>query len=340
MAITSGHRAAGRTERRPGTGRHAGPVGERPHRSYLHEAVLYRGDPEFIARSVPFLRDGVALDQPGMVAVAEPRLSMVRDALGAETHGLHFVDMAELGSNPARIIPAWRRFVAEHGRPERPRRGLGEPLWPGRRPSEVVECQLHEALLNVAIDPDTPLWLRCPYDVDGLDPALVTAALDSHPAYVDTSGYRGSTTYGGAYHVEELFAADLPSPGSPSEHLAFVGDGLCAARQLVTRQAEDAGLTRDRVLDLTLAISEVVTNSLQHGGGRGSLRIWREADALICEIADSGHMDDPLVGRTMPTLTQERRRGLWLVNQLCDLVQVRSNPRGTMVRILSWLPTA
>ncbi len=74
--------------------------------------------------------------------------------------------MTQLGSNPARIIPAWRDFLDEH--PGTPVRGVGEPIWGGRRPAEIVECQLHEALLNVAISPATPLWLRCPYDATQL----------------------------------------------------------------------------------------------------------------------------------------------------------------------------
>ena len=64
---------------------------------------------------------------------------------------------------PGRIIPAWREFVA--GTNGRPIRGVGEPIWAGRRAAEIVECQLHEALLNLAVDTDTPLWLLCPYDI-------------------------------------------------------------------------------------------------------------------------------------------------------------------------------
>jgi hypothetical protein len=29
--------------------------------------------------------------------------------------------------------------------------------------------------------------------------------------------------------------------------------------------------------------------------------------------------------------------GLWLANQICDLVQVRSTPAGSTVRVVSWL---
>ena len=61
--------------------------------------------------------------------------------------------MAVLGHNPARIIPAWRDFADAHAGPIR---GIGEPIWPGRGADELVECQLHESLLNVAFDGRLP----------------------------------------------------------------------------------------------------------------------------------------------------------------------------------------
>jgi anti-sigma regulatory factor (Ser/Thr protein kinase) len=313
------------------------PSESKAHRSYQHDAFLYAGDEDFLAGLVPFVREGVALGQPVMVAVTEPRLTKLRTAVAADAEAVDFVDMAELGHNPARIIPGWRNFVDQHGGPGRPVRGIGEPIWAGRRPAEIVECQLHEALLNLAVDPDTPLWLRCPYDTKALDGPVLDQALHSHPTVVEADDYRGSTAYGGAHHVGEMFARALPEPGDPTEQLSFDGSNLAAVRCLVSRLALDAGLDAGRTSDLTLALTELTTNSVRHGGGGGLLRMWEERDALVCEVADRGHVDDPLVGRRMPAETEEGGRGVWLANQLCDLVQLRSTAVGTVVRVYSWL---
>jgi len=47
---------------------------------------------------------------------------------------------------------------------------------------------------------------------------------------------------------------------------------------------------------------------------------------LICEVHDTGQIADPLAGRRLPSPTAVGGFGLWLVNHLCDLVQVRTGP--------------
>lgn len=309
------------------------------HRSYQHEAFLYSGGDDFLAGTVPFVRDGLALGEPVMVAVTEPRLGMLREALGPDARDVHFIDMAELGENPARIIPAWRTFANEHG-PGRPVRGIGEPIWVDRRPTEIVECQLHEALLNMAVEENTPLWLRCPYDKDALAAPVLREALHTHPTLVDADHSHGSPAYRGLPHVVEMFRQPLPEPTGHVEELSFAGPDLTPLRRLVAGRAADAGLGAARAGDLTLAATEVATNSVRHGGGGGRLRMWQQPDAFVMEVTDGGHIDDPLVGRRVPLPLASGGRGVYLVNQLCDLVQIRSSPEGTTVRIHAWTSTA
>lgn len=80
--------------------------------------------------------------------------------------------MAEVGSNPAPIIPAWRNLLGAN--PGHPARGIGEPVYATRTPDELVECHRHEALLNVAFASGAPWRLMCPYDTSSRSPdALV-----------------------------------------------------------------------------------------------------------------------------------------------------------------------
>ena len=304
----------------------------RPHRSYRHEAFLYRDAEDFLDGLLPFVRDGIAAGEPVMVAVRPCRSEPLRDALGSDAADVHFVDMTELGHNPARIIPGWRRFLDEHCRGVQPVRGIGEPIWADRRPHEVAEAQLHEALLNVAIDPDTPMWLRCPYDLGALSGPQLAAAARSHPTLVESGRYAGSRSYGGRQHIEDLFAADLAESQGDADPVALPTDPAAVAR-LITRHAAAAGLDAERTWALSLAVREIAGST----PAGGTLRVWAEPSALVCEIRDPDPLADPMAGRRRPDAGEPDPRGLWLANQMCDLVQVRATPAGTRVRVVSWL---
>jgi anti-sigma regulatory factor (Ser/Thr protein kinase) len=108
---------------------------------------------------------------------------------------------------------------------------------------------------------------------------------------------------------------------------------MAPLRALVAHHARKAGLDAERTADLVLSVNELAANSIQYAGGSGTLRIWHDGPTLICEVSDPGRIPDPLVGRRPPGMAPESSRGLWVINQLCDLVQVRSCDEGTVVRL-------
>jgi anti-sigma regulatory factor (Ser/Thr protein kinase) len=129
------------------------------------------------------------------------------------------------------------------------------------------------------------------------------------------------------------FREPLPEPPVAPHELAFRAGPLDALRNLVSEQGREAGLGPTRTGELVLAVHELATNSLRHGGGEGVLRLWQEGETVVCEVRDAGRLDQPLAGRERPALGRTGGRGLWLVNQLCDLVQIRSLPTGTVIRL-------
>jgi anti-sigma regulatory factor (Ser/Thr protein kinase) len=298
---------------------------------FHHEALLYAGVDGFLAGTVPFIRAGVAAGEPILVVVDAPKIARLREALGADAGGVRFADMAAVGENPARIIPAWAEFVREHA--GRPVRGIGEPIGPDRGEAELVECHRHESLLNVAFA-DTPAFtLLCPYDTQQLDASVIAEARSTHP-YVRGDGVaRESPGYGGVHAAGAPFAKALPEPPKAFAELPFDLGALSGLRTTVAMLARAAGMAPARIEDLVLALSEVAANSVRHGGGRGVLRVWEDDAAMVCEVRDRGVFDDPLAGRRRPEDGQRGGYGLWIANQLCELVQVRTFATGSVVRL-------
>jgi anti-sigma regulatory factor (Ser/Thr protein kinase) len=117
------------------------------------------------------------------------------------------------------------------------------------------------------------------------------------------------------------------------EALAFDRHGLETVRDAVARRADSAGLVASRAQDLVLAVDEIAVNSVRHGGGNGVLRLWQEGGRLLCEVKDRGRIADPLAGRHRPKPGQLGGWGMFIANQLCDLVQLRTGDHGTAVRL-------
>ncbi|SDT34148.1 MEDS: MEthanogen/methylotroph, DcmR Sensory domain [Friedmanniella luteola] len=306
----------------------------REHQSYRHEAFLWGGAEDFTAGLVPFLEEGLEAGEPMMVAVGPEHTSWLREALGAAADTIRFVDMHQLGRNPARIIPAWQRFLDEEAAGGRPVRGVGEPIWPGRRAEELLECQLHEALLNVAVDPELPFWLICPYDTAQLSEAVIEEAFRSHPVLVEAGGYSGSAGYGGRAHVDSLFSSDLSAPAGQVRQAHFTAADVGRLLSYTRLEFYVAGLSLGRAADLAHVVERLAASSLHRGSGGGTVTIWSQPGGVVCEVADDVPVEDPLAGRRPPAA--DDHDALWVANQLCDLVQLRSTVRGTAVRVHAW----
>jgi anti-sigma regulatory factor (Ser/Thr protein kinase) len=125
----------------------------------------------------------------------------------------------------------------------------------------------------------------------------------------------------------------LSDPPANAAGLAFGLPDLGSVRALVNARARMAGMSSERVADLVLAVNELATNTVRHAGGTGLLRVWRTRTRVVCQIEDSGHIADPLAGRRVPQPELAGGVGLWTVNQLCELVEVRSSPAGTTIRV-------
>jgi anti-sigma regulatory factor (Ser/Thr protein kinase) len=113
---------------------------------------------------------------------------------------------------------------------------------------------------------------------------------------------------------------------------------LAAIRVIVHRYAIKSGLSEARAIDLVLAVSEVAANTVRHAKSPGCLQIWYDAEQIVCQIHDEGVITDPLAGRRRPSLEARGGHGLWIVHEVCDQVDIRSDETGTTIRLHMDLP--
>ncbi len=297
---------------------------------FSHEAVFYRQSAQYQSAVLGFVRDGLTRSEPALVAVPPAAAGLLRSGLDGAP-GVEFADMAQLGRNPGRIIGAIWDFADRY--PGRPVRVVGEPLWPGRSDAEIREAATHEAMLNMAFAAQ-PVAMLCPYDAGHLGPDILDSVARTHPVTRmpdgarDSSGYRAGTMPDGP-----AFALSAPPDGAA--RLAYRSD-LRAVRGSVARYAGQAGLAAERQADLVIAVGEVIANTLRHTADGGTIFVWHTASEVVCQVSDKGWIADPLVGRRRPT--GPGGLGLWVVNQVCDLVEMRTGEQGTTIRMHMTLP--
>lgn len=297
---------------------------------FRHEVFLYSGAADFVDRAAPIVLRAVAAEEPVLIAIDSAKMALLRDRLGDVSRAVVWKDIRGVGANPARIIPLWRRFVNRHATHRR-LWGFGEPIWQGRSPAELVEAQRHEQLLNLAFADTHNFTLLCPYDTELLGVDVIQEANRSHPLIADSGGDRTSVDYLGP---STILTTDLPALPEPSEEPAeyAVGTGNANVRSLLASHVFAAGLGAARTDDLTLAIFAVAGGMGRTGAGQ-VVRVWREAGSVLAELRDLRAANDLLAGREWPPPTERAARGLWLANQVCDLVQMRSVGKGAVVRL-------
>jgi len=100
----------------------------------------------------------------------------------------------------------------------------------------------------------------------------------------------------------------------------------------VTSCAATAGLADGRLEDFVMAVNELLTNAVRHGGGSGHVALWRENGSVVCEVVDQGNgLAESHPDR--PALDELGGRGLWLAGELTDTIDIRTGADGTAVRI-------
>lgn len=292
--------------------------------------MFYHGRDELLAEVSGFIEDGLAAAHLTVALFPGETLEPLRSRFGAVGDRVRFEDIAVAGRNPARLLPILQELVDRHREPVRM---IGQMVWPGRSEAELTEVMHHESLVNLMLA-TTEALIVCAYDRQELAETTLEDVRRVHPQIATTSRELHESL---DYVAEASFLGNgLDRPNPPVEEIAVTVD-LADLRQRVASSRLTAPLSRRRREDFVLAVNEAAANALEYGQAPRVARLWRNGASVIAEVMAGGSIDDPLVGRRRPDPRAQRGRGLWIVNQLCDLVQLRQDGPSTRLRLYMYV---
>ncbi|MFZ0087970.1 MAG: sensor histidine kinase [Solirubrobacteraceae bacterium] len=271
------------------TGGRVGEPAQPP--GFVHQALIYDSDEEFVAFAVPFLSEGAAAGQPTVLSVEGRLRRRVRDELGPLS-GVTFVD-----DDDRRWLEALRGSYAEYAR--RVDAGASQiRVLGGSSRDPWHDWVRFEASINRLFSA-FPLWGVCPYDTRVSADDVLQDVVRTHP-YVTVDGGRMSPN--ACFEDPVAFlnqraqaAADPLERCQPDVEL--FDPVPAAARTAVTEVARQTRLERDEAEAVRLSVGEVVTNAVRHGRPPVHVSIWAAPDRVVVIVRDNGPgPGDPFVG--------------------------------------------
>jgi anti-sigma regulatory factor (Ser/Thr protein kinase) len=293
-----------------------------------HNALLYATDDEYLARVVPFLKDGLEAGEGAIVAHTRRGLAMIRETLGADAAQVTFVDVSAAYTRPARALAAYHAVYAEQLRRTPKLRAVADVQF-GPDPAEWELWTAYEAVFNRSFA-HIPAWILCSYNANGTPDPILEGVRQTHPEIVDEGGWSVSDRY---EEPDRLLRRAIRAPaalaGLPS--IPF-GHGLEELRDQVAPTLAALGVGPAQSLDMLLATTEVADNAIRHGGGIVDVRLGRSEGRVVCEIVDRGSgFDDPAAGFLAPRAGIGK--GLWVARQLTWQIEFFNSTDGFTVRI-------
>jgi hypothetical protein len=319
-----------------------------PEGTFEHWACIYDDDKQFLQTAVPFLADGLELGEPVLAVTTPANLELLGTALGDRSGDLDYADSAFFGRRPPQRVAAFNRYWKGCGSARDGSQGsrrdsgdtgysgvriLAEPVWAGRSSREVTAWTRMEAALNVTLAP-TSISMICPYDARTLDQDIVSGALRTHPVLVAGSHPSPSVHYADpAAFARSCDTGPLADPPSCAAAFEFDGD-LRGLRRFIAGRAAAHGVAGDHADMLVLGVSEVGAYLKSRWPASAAVRVWEQPGAVVCDFRQPGaSISDPFIGLRPAGLVPGDGDGLWLANQICDWMEIRSDADGCVIQL-------
>jgi anti-sigma regulatory factor (Ser/Thr protein kinase) len=293
-----------------------------------HQALIYRSQTQLTDATAAFVRLGLELGDPVLVAARPATVTSLREALGDDAELVQLHDSGTWFPHPFQRLQELRRLAAEVPA-ERALRVIDEWAWEGSGASGR-EWARFESVVNVALA-DAPARFVCLFDGRSLPASVLELAGHTHPqliedgAAVDSSGFAAPGEH-----------APGPPPAAPASAVTLPLP-WATLRTAVREHAERHGVASARADDVVLAVQEVATNAELHGKPPVRAQIWEAAGELVCQVSDGGAGPlDPHTGWVPPENPAGGGWGLPIARLTCDAVEIgRASDRTVVTMFVS-----
>jgi CheY-like chemotaxis protein len=188
-------------------------LADRTHgRGCRHEALVYSSADEFVAGTLPFVRQGLTGGERVLVVLREEGRALLQRALGEDAARIEFADAVAWYQSPEHAFQEYSRYVEDrlaHGAPRV--RVVAEVIWPqSSATAEVAGWKRYEAGISVAMA-SVPVSFICAYDTRELPAGIITDAQRTHPVLRAADGARPSAHYSRPGAVVRDLERDVPA---------------------------------------------------------------------------------------------------------------------------------
>jgi anti-sigma regulatory factor (Ser/Thr protein kinase) len=300
-----------------------------------HDALLFGSDEELLAAGVPYVTEGIDADELVIVHGPEHDVEVLRRAFDDDPR-VAFVPGTGRYRRMAETIGEYQRLCERENAAGRRVRSTGSVPF-GQDPAVRMEWMRYEALVGRVLGRYRFSGL-CRYDTRCTASDVLDLALAAHHRVFTAEGARPNPyTRPAADLLHELAPTPEPDALEATPAVLTVPDcmALAPVRHAVLRVLHGAAVGTHVAEGFGTAVSEVVSNAVEHGRPSVEVRLHTDGRRWLCVVTDRGAgIDDPWTGFDSPLGTNPGRNGmgLWVARQLCDQLTI-SRPASGGVRV-------
>ena len=299
----------------------------------LHTALTYRSTDELLGALTPLVGTWLSASDRVIVSLGPGRSDALRSELGADAGLVWWSDTSLRPPHPARRLRAFHEVAQrEHRLGHGQVRFVSEHSFPAELPELVTEWERFDLVLDDALA-GTPATVVCTFDLTAVPERVLEHVAGTHPMLgvdpaVASTEYRRSADF---LEVPSVLSA-LPATASRLGGCVSPSQARALVRHVLGASGGHAAM-RQGVDDLTVAVTELVTNAWQAGAESIDVWCWRSRGEMGVQVDDDGPgLRAPLAGYRPPLAGAAGGRGLWIVRQVADLTEIACDGRGTSVR--------